>query len=151
MLWVANNNTDDLTIIDMELGVTSAMTLRDRAPFHYMERISSLSFDSRGYFATCQESRNSYDDLMVPNDFMGPTLYDGKFSELVNSRAQPCDIDDDSSTCYFTHIDMLHETPMCMGIAHDNEDVTPFGHVYWLFDGMNGTLNRFDFQEPQRE
>ena len=44
--------------------------------------------------ATCQESRNSYNDLMVPNDFMGPTLYDGSFSELVNSRAQPCDIDD---------------------------------------------------------
>ena len=148
MLWVANNDTDDLTIIDMGLGVSSAMTLRDRAPFHYMERISSLSFDSRGFFATCQESRNSYNDLMVPNDFMGPTLYDGSFSELVNSRAQPCDVDDDSSTCYFTHIDMLHETPVCMGIAHDNEQVTPFGHVYWLFDGMNGTLNRFDFQEP---
>merc|ERR1711871_666269 len=148
MLWVANNDTDDLTIIDVGLGASSAMTLRDRAPFHYMERISSLAFDTRGYFATCQESRNSYDDLMVPNDFMGPTLYDGSFSELVNARAQPCDVDDDSSTCYFTHIDMLHETPMCMGIAHDNEQDTPFGHVYWLFDGMNGTLNRFDFQEP---
>ena len=43
---------------------------------------------------------------------------------------------------------MLHETPLCHGIAHDPETVTPFGHVYWLFDGMNHTLNRFDFEEP---
>ena len=148
MLWIANNDTDDLTLIDMNVGVSSAMDLRDRAPFHYMERISSLAFDSRGFFATCQESRNTYNDLTVANDFMGPTLYDGSYSELVNSRAQPCDIDDDSTTCYFTHQDMLHETPVCMGIAHDPELVTPFGHVYWLFDGLNGTLNRFDFQEP---
>ena len=70
------------------------MGLQDRAPFHYMERISSLAFEPGGYFATCQESRNSYNDLMVPNNFMGPTLYDGSFDQLVDSRAaaprRPC-------------------------------------------------------------
>eukprot|EP01052_Picozoa_sp_SAG31_P025264 SAG31_NODE_2205_length_6195_cov_4.592520_4_plen_169_part_00 len=51
-------------------------------------------------------------------------------------------------SCFFTHYDMLHESPLCMGIAHDPETVTPFGNVYWVFDGLNGTLMRYDFQEP---
>merc|ERR1719353_1429071 len=124
MLWIANNDTDALTIVDTTGGAMSAMGLQDRAPFHYMERISSLAFEPGGYFATCQESRNSYNDLMVPNNFMGPTLYGtttagGASSSMVTSRAQPCDPANPATTCFLTHYDMLHETPMCMGIAHD--------------------------------
>eukprot|EP00240_Pyramimonas_obovata_P017384 CAMPEP_0118946232 /NCGR_PEP_ID=MMETSP1169-20130426/43860_1 /TAXON_ID=36882 /ORGANISM="Pyramimonas obovata, Strain CCMP722" /LENGTH=52 /DNA_ID=CAMNT_0006892151 /DNA_START=17 /DNA_END=172 /DNA_ORIENTATION=- len=43
---------------------TSAMTAAykaDRAPYHYMDKISSFSFGAGGtYFATCQESSNDY-------------------------------------------------------------------------------------------
>ena len=82
----------------------SAMGLQDRAPFHYMERISSLAFEPGGYFATCQESRNSYNDLMVPNT-MGPTCTMAPSAPLRTVRRR-----DPSTTCYFTHFDMLHET-----------------------------------------
>jgi hypothetical protein len=40
---------------------------------------------------------------------------------------------------------MLHESPQCMGITHDPERNTPFGNVYWVFDGLNSTLIRYDF------
>ena len=43
-----------------------------------------------------------------------------------------------SETCFFWHSDMLHSAPLCVGIAHDPEDNTPFHNVYWAFDGMNG-------------
>merc|ERR1719424_408471 len=146
-LWVANNDTDSITIIDTVAG--TAATRRDRAPYHYMERISSLAFDSRGYFATCQESENSYDGMMVPNWFMGPTLFHSEPTELINQLGEPgCDTTDPDRTCFFTHWDMLHESPLCMGITHDPETETPFGNVYWAFDGLNSSLIRFDFQEP---
>ena len=146
-LWVANNDTDSITIIDTVAG--TAATRRDRAPYHYMERISSLAFDSRGYFATCQESENSYDGMMIPNWFMGPTLFHSEPTELINQLGEPgCDTTDPDRTCFFTHWDMLHESPLCMGITHDPETETPFGNVYWAFDGLNSSLIRFDFQEP---
>ena len=146
-LWVANNDTDSLTIIDTVAG--TAVTRKDRAPYHYMERISSLAFDSRGYFATCQESDNTYDDMMIANHFMGPTLFHSAESDLVNQLGEPeCNTEDPDTTCFFTHWDMLHESPLCMGIAHDPEDRTPFGNVYWAFDGLNSSLIRYDFSEP---
>jgi plastocyanin/DNA-binding beta-propeller fold protein YncE len=146
-LWVANNDTDSITIIDTVAG--TAVTRRDRAPYHYMERISSLAFDSRGYFATCQESENSYNDMMIPNWFMGPTLFHSDPEDLIDQLGESgCDTSDPDRTCFFTHWDMLHESPLCMGITHDPETETPFGNVYWAFDGLNSSLIRYDFQEP---
>ena len=66
------------------------MVLADRARYHYMDHVSTLAFDGIGQFATCQESLNSYEGAMVPNFFMGPTLYDartyGGKMPLVDSR-----------------------------------------------------------------
>jgi sugar lactone lactonase YvrE len=35
---------------------------------------------------------------------------------------------------------MLHQSPLCMGIAHDVDN------VYWAMDGLEGNLVRYDFQ-----
>jgi len=47
---------------------------------------------------------------------------------------------------------MLHESPGCIGLAHDPEVRTAWGTVYWAFDTtgnqQNGQLVRFDFQQP---
>ena len=148
-LWIANKATDDVTILDVDSG--TAVKRRDRAAYHYMDDIISLAFDDRGFFATCQESENTYDGLMAKNWFMGPTLFHSQESDLIDQLGDPCSADElqnSSKSCFFTHWDMLHESPLCMGIAHDPETITPFGNVYWLFDGLNGTLMRYDFQEP---
>ena len=52
---------------------------------------------------------------MRPNFFMGPTLYDSNLP-LVNQRQEECAA---GETCFLIHTDMLHESPLCMGIAHD--------------------------------
>jgi hypothetical protein len=40
-----------------------------------------------------------------------------------------------------SHLDMLHESPNCIGIAWDHDN------VYWIFDAFHGSINRYDFQE----
>ncbi len=63
-----------------------------------------------------------------PNFFMGPTLYD---TDVVNKRGkmntvnrQGADCSDPADQCFFLHADMLHESPACVGIAHDPELLT---------------------------
>ena len=147
-LWVSNSDTESVTVLsfgdDAQAGSYTAQQLRDRAPYHYMAGVTSLSFVAKGRFATCQESINTYSDTHTPNFFMGPTLYDSKPSMLVTSSGDACAPGD---TCFMTHIDMLHEAPYCMGITHDPSANTPEGNVYWAFDGGNGHLVRFDFEE----
>ena len=85
---------------------------------------------------------------------MGPTLYDTDPDpvkrNLVNRLGEPCD--SAAEPCYFLHADMLHESPSCIGIAHDPEVETAYGTVYWAFDSTGdrkqGQLVRFDFQQP---
>ena len=39
-----------------------------------------------------------------------------------------------------SHLDMLHQSPLCMGIAWARDN------VYWTFDGASGSISRYDFQ-----
>ena len=61
---------------------------------------------------------------------MGPTLYntDPKGRNLVNRLGEECGEDEE---CFFRHADMLHESPGCIGMAHDPELRTTYGTVYW--------------------
>jgi DNA-binding beta-propeller fold protein YncE len=38
-----------------------------------------------------------------------------------------------------SHIDMLHQAPLCMGIAHEAQN------AYWTFNGFANSIVRFDF------
>ena len=140
----------------------------DRAHYHYMDKMAALSFKSDGSVVTCQESENTYDGMKKANRFMGPSLYDtipkvgnvktGGWPEgrdvFVDAGGDKCDPNGSSDgstnnpTCFMTHVDMLHASPNCMGIAHDPEPDTPFGNVFWVFDGLNDTLIRYDFEQP---
>ena len=150
-LWVADSGRDALTVIELDEhhdNVLATKIVKDRAQYHYMDQVSSISFDVNGQFATCQESLNTYEGKMLPNFFMGPTLYDSRLP-LVNSRQTACQV---GETCFLIHIDMLHESPLCMGIAHDGGAVTTvtpqasYTNVYWAFDGGHRQLVRFDFK-----
>ena len=71
-------------------------------------------------------------------------------SRLTNASA---DQGDNGDSCFLIHTDMLHESPLCMGIAHDHAAVsrgpqggTGYRNVYWAFDGGHRQLVRFDFE-----
>ena len=114
----------------------------DSFAMHFMEEVSSLSFSedtvfgAGSTFATCQESDNTYNHQQSGNNFMGPTLWTSDweifgFSNPDAVEAVGYDLG--------SHIDMMHESPFCMGIDWEN------ANAYWTVDGLAQTISRYDF------
>jgi hypothetical protein len=84
-------------------------------------------------FATCHEHRTgNFTDQAA---FIGPTLWTAD-PAIYNG------VNGDYDWSNGSHLDMLHATSYCMGIAHDSAS------VYWTFNGELGTLDRYDFGAP---
>lgn len=136
-LWTVNRDTDG-TVIFFEPGTPSQTwqnIIDPVLPEHFMEEVSSITFaEGMNEFGTCQESRNTYNDQTGPDNFMGPTLWSADL-EIYGQEGLPGQGDLGS------HLDMLHQSPNCMGIAWDHD------RVYWVFDGHNGHLVYYDFQD----
>ncbi|MCA9571481.1 MAG: hypothetical protein KC656_26770, partial [Myxococcales bacterium] len=121
-----------------------AETIVDPFALHFMEKVSSIDFGARDTFGTCQDSRNTYNGQAPPNDFSGPTLWssDPEIFGISNPEAVAFLTDQfGMPTDLGSHLDMLHESPLCMGIAWETDN------VYWVFDGKDGAIVRYDFQE----
>lgn len=150
-LWVVNRTDDSTSIFRDVDGDLWSEHIIDPFALHFMEEVSSIAFggvtwEGSDYrtFGTCQESENTYNDLQRGNDFMGPSLWtaDPEYYGQTNPEAveyltelfgQYADLG--------SHLDMLHESPLCMGMAWD------YDNVYWVFDGNDGTIVRYDFVE----
>lgn len=165
-LWVANGNNHSVSII-ASLGSTYQTTFSrsDRGRYHYMNNMTAFAFnmkksekrlpdqDTFGYFAICNDNINNYVGTKQPNYFMGPTLYDSDVvnkgmlnatrggKNTVNRMGEGCG-DKPYDECFFLHSDMLHEAPACIGIAHDPEEETSFGSVFWAFDTVGDNITR---------
>lgn len=103
----------------------------DENAWHFMRRPTALAFGEGDTFATCGEARtdNFEDDTF---DYAGPVLWS---SDPDVFAIQPPGKNG-------SHLDMLHDSPFCMGIAHEK------GNVYWVFNGRDGALDRYDFKSP---
>ena len=117
-------------------GATSAapsMAIKkDGNAWHFMRRPTSIAFGENGNLATCGEARtDNYEDEAI--DYSGPVLWS---SDPAIFGAVP------KTGQNGTHIDMLHDSPFCMGIAHERDN------VYWVFNGQLGALDRYDFHAP---
>jgi sugar lactone lactonase YvrE len=137
-LWVVNGASDSVAIIhDADGGATQIEERRDGQASHFLHRPSAIAFggdattiDEPGTFATAQESTND----AVPytgDDFMGPTLFS---SDLGVFGRQP------PFGRAGSHLDMLHESPLAMGIAWERDN------VYWVVGGKSGAVTRYDFR-----
>ncbi|MCA9573643.1 MAG: hypothetical protein KC656_37670, partial [Myxococcales bacterium] len=101
---------------------------------HFMAFVSSVAFADNGNFATCQESRDEWNvGPQAPDDFMGPTLWSADLDVFAMvGQAFPPGAQEGS------HLDMLHQSPLCMGIAHEQ------GNAFWAIDGLAGDVLRYD-------
>jgi len=105
---------------------------KDGNAWHFMRRPTSIAFGQNGNLATCGEARtDNYEDEAI--DYSGPVLWS---SDPTIFGATP------KAGQNGTHIDMLHESPFCMGIAHEQDN------IYWVFNGQLGALDRYDFHAP---
>jgi hypothetical protein len=151
-LWVVNRADDSATIFtDVGLDDQDSDHRIDPYAFHFMEEVSSIAMGAVTFagsdartFGTCQESLNTYNGQGEENDFMGPTLWTADLDLFAESN--PDAVEYLSELFGFrvdlgSHLDMLHESPLCMGIAWETEN------VYWVFEGDEGRIARYDFQE----
>ena len=136
-LWIASHDDDSMLIIANapQEGRTYDKRI-DGYALHFMEQVTALAFGQEfttfgkpGTFGTCGESRNTYNGQAPGNDFTGPSLWSS--DPTVFAMQNPNGLG--------SHLDMLHNTPLCMGIAHEAEN------RYWVFNGLIGSIERYDF------
>jgi hypothetical protein len=135
-LWTFNTNMHGVVIFFEPGTAQQSAELRvDTYGQHFMAYVSAAAFGDNGNFASCQESRNEWNvGPQPPDDFMGPTLWSANLDifAMVGQEFPP-------GAQEGSHLDMLHQSPLCMGIAHEN------GNAYWTSDGLRGNLVRYDF------
>lgn len=109
-------------------GNQRAQYLEDENSWHFMRRAPAIAMGANDTFGTCGEAAtgNFEDDPVM---YIGPTLWPSDLAVY----AQPSGLNG-------SHLDMLHATPWCMGIAHERDN------VYWLFNGHVGSIDRYDFK-----
>ena len=139
-LWIANRATDTITIVhNTGLENQTSEHRVDSNRNHFLEEVSAISFGAYHpefdyQWGSAQESRNTYNGQGNPNNFMGPALWPSSLSHFARENQNT------GNGLLGSHIDMLHESPNGMGIAHDVDN------VYWYNDGYYGELVRYDFQ-----
>ena len=138
-LWVANKATDSITIVhNTGLDNQTSETRLDVNRNHFLEEVSAISFGSYHpefdwMWGSAQESINTYNGQGNPNYFMGPALWPSSLDHFAVENQN------NEDGLLGSHIDMLHESPYGVGIAHD------YDNVYWYNDGYYGELVRYDF------
>jgi hypothetical protein len=145
LLWVVNMADDSVVHIFNAGGADQNIDkVVDPYALHFMDAVSSIDFGQPGTFGTCQESRNTYNGAGSPNQFMGPSLWPADLDVFGTSNPEaveylselfgfPVDLG--------SHIDMLHESPLCVGITWEKDN------VYWVVDGFHKAVVRYDFVE----
>ncbi len=136
-LWVVDRDWDgNIVVFDADQADARVERMRDMAASHFMEEVSSVAFGGNGNFGTCQESRNGLDGLGFEDDFMGPVLWSADLMIHCNVNQA------EGGSLNGSHLDMLHQSPLCMGMAAETDN------AYYVADGANGHVVRYDFNRP---
>jgi hypothetical protein len=121
-------------VSDATGNAPQAVIKEDGNAWHFMRRPAAMAWGDGQYFASCGEAlTDNYEDVDIP--YAGPVLWS---SDPAIFGVKP------KANQNGTHLDMLHETPYCMGIAHEA------GNAYWAFNGDAGALDRVDFHTPHQ-
>jgi hypothetical protein len=119
-------------IADATVESPEAVIKEDGNSWHFMRRPTTIAWGKGLLFATCGEAlTDNYEDESIP--YAGPVLWSSD-AEIFGVEPLP--------EQNGTHLDMLHETPYCMGLAHEADN------AYWAFNGLDGALDRVDFHSP---
>jgi hypothetical protein len=104
----------------------------DGNSWHFMRRPAAVAWGVGPLFASCGEAyTDNFENVPVP--YAGPVLWSSA-PEIFGVEPK--------AGQNGTHLDMLHETPYCMGIAWEQDN------AYWAVNGDAGSLDRYDFHAP---
>ena len=135
-IWAVTTSNPGYGIAIIHDATTDYRSLKlkkDSRASHFMWRTMALSMGPDGSFATAQNGENGDFDPFY--QFMGPTLWSSD-TAIFAQRNQS------SRRLLGSHLDMLHQSPMNLGIAHEKDN------VYWVSDGFYNDITRFDFADP---
>ncbi|MFK7787792.1 MAG: T9SS type A sorting domain-containing protein [Crocinitomicaceae bacterium] len=132
-LWVCNKNTENsggstVTIFNAGLPSQTSVYKQDGNAWHFMSLPTGIAFSENGNWANSPGVYDANHDGGTP--FTGPSLW----SSDLTVYAEP-------SGGNGSHLDMLHLSPECQGICAEKDN------VFWVFDGYNGDIVRYDFVE----
>lgn len=135
-LWVGNYGTTSggSVVIFYNAGETNQtfQYRKDSHSSHFMRFTSAIAMGDNGEWANTSEIQNTSSPTST---FMGPSLWtsDTNIFAKVFQNAWV------NGLPLGSHLDMLHQSPFAMGIAHDS------AKQYWVFDGHNGNLCKYDY------
>jgi outer membrane protein assembly factor BamB len=131
-LWIINKETamtGGTTVMLTEIGTPNQKFdyRKDGNSWHFMSLPSAIAFGENGNWAT---TANVQDANHNGGTFTGPTLWSSDLDIYAKDHGPGTN---------GSHLDMLHTSPFSMGIA------AQIDNIYWVFDGYNGNIVKFDF------
>jgi DNA-binding beta-propeller fold protein YncE len=122
-------------VVSDATGATPTGVIKqDGNAWHFMRRPTAIAWGDGPLFSSCGEGHtDNYED--DPTTYAGPALWSSD-PAIFGVTPKPGQNG--------THIDMLHETPYCMGLAHES------ANIFWAFNGDAGALDRVDFHAPHK-
>jgi hypothetical protein len=136
VLWIINTGTESsggstVKVTDPGMTGQSSLKQQDGNAWHFMSLPSGIAFSDNGNFATSTSVLDANHGQNGPGGtFTGPTLW----SSDPAIYAQNAGAGTNGS-----HLDMLHESPYCMGIASEEDN------VFWVYDDYSNDIVRYDF------
>lgn len=132
-MWVLNKNTEmtgGSTVVVSNTGTANQSSIYavDGNNMHFMSMPTAIAFGENENFGTSPGVLDANHD--GGDQFTGPTLWTSDLSIYGGPALGNGD-----------HLDMLHESPYSQGIAWETEN------VYWVFDGYNNDIVRYDFAD----
>ena len=138
-LWAVSYK-DDRVHVGFNVGPEpgSWRSLKDPASIHFMHKPPAIAWGEGGLWATCSDTDNAQNDPRgagEPNYFMGPALFTSDLA--IFAKQNPA-----VGLNLGSHVDMLHNTSFCRGIAHVE------ANWFWVFNGELGSLDKYNFAAP---
>lgn len=131
-LWVIGYGDDTVHIgTDVTGDAPTWKKLHDVAAGHFMHKPPALAMGdaNTNTWATCGDNDNSQNDPNgEANEFVGPSLFSSDLAVFAKK-----------ATGLGSHLDMLHNTPFCRGIAHEK------ANWYWVFNSNDKSIDKYDF------
>lgn len=132
-LWIIRKETEasggrTVKISNAGQPGQTSLVQQDGNAMHFMSLPTGIAFSNNENFSTSPGVYDANHDGGDP--FTGPSLWSS--DPLI--YAQP-------SGGNGSHLDMLHESPYSMGVAHEIDN------AFWVNDGNNNSVTYYDFKE----
>ncbi len=138
-LWILNQGTSStggssVIVSNANKSTRTSQYVKDGNAWHFMAMASAMAFGESNW-AT---SADILDANRSGGQYTGPTLWPGDLT-IYGILGNPS-----SSQVNGSHLSMIHQSPFGKGIAFEKD------LVFWVLDGYEGNIKRYDFGQPHQ-